>query len=184
VSAGAFHRITGEAEFPAALAPHLVGGALDYLCNAEMSFRIAEVTARAGVRWELSAPPGGGDASRTVVRGTRSTIALEQGPETGGRRRLSVTPRGEVEPALAALRAAAASWAAEVPAVRIEPADRGSIAIAHPPAAGHEAHFAIVLDEWLRAIDDGAWPAELAARTLAKYALLAEAAAAVSAPTA
>src|SRR5262245_24028550 len=45
VSAGAFRRITGEAEFPAALAPCVEGGALDYLCNAEMTFQIAEVTA-------------------------------------------------------------------------------------------------------------------------------------------
>jgi hypothetical protein len=56
------------------------------------------------------------------------------------------------------------------------------MALVLPPAlaAGHEAHFAIVLDSLVRAIDDGGWPAAPAARTLAKYTLLAEAAAAVS----
>jgi len=184
VTSGAFRRITGEATFPAALAPFMDGDALGYLCNVEMSYRIAEVTARAGARWELSAPPEGGDAYRAVARGTRATVVLEQGPETGGRRRLFVEPRGEMEPALEALAAAAAGWAPDVPGVRVEREDPGSIAIVVPPglSAGHEAQFAIVLDGLLQAIDDGAWPAAVASRTLAKYALLAEAAAAVSPP--
>jgi len=72
-----------------------------------------------------------------------------------------------------------------LPGVGIERDDPGSIAIVIPPAlsAGHEAHFPLVLDGLLQAIDDGKWPAALAARTLAKYALLAEAAAAVSPPS-
>src|SRR5882672_150799 len=60
VPAGAFRRITGEATFPAALAPFMDGDALGYLCNVEMSYRLAGVTARLGARWELSAPPDGG----------------------------------------------------------------------------------------------------------------------------
>jgi len=42
---------------------------------------------------------------------------------------------------------------------------------------GHETHFARVLDEFLRIVDEHRWPTALAARTLAKYTLLAEAAA-------
>ena len=58
--------------------------------------------------------------------------------------------------------------------------ERDAIEIVIPPGldGGHEAHFALVLDAHLRAIDDGRWPADVAARTLAKYALLADAAAA------
>jgi hypothetical protein len=46
--------------------------------------------------------------------------------------------------------------------------------------AGHEAHFAELLDELLGWIDSRHWPASLAAGTLAKYTLLAEAAAATA----
>jgi hypothetical protein len=46
-----------------------------------------------------------------------------------------------------------------------------------PPDGGHETHFARVLDEFLTIVDDRRWPAAAAERTLAKYALLAEAAA-------
>ena len=46
---------------------------------------------------------------------------------------------------------------------------------------GHEAHFALLLDELLDWIDAGHWPAAVAERTLAKYTLLAAAAAATAA---
>jgi len=46
-----------------------------------------------------------------------------------------------------------------------------------PLDGGHETHFARVLDEFLRTVDAHRWPSALAERTLAKYTLLAEAAA-------
>ena len=46
---------------------------------------------------------------------------------------------------------------------------------------GHETHFPRVLDEFLTIVDDRRWPTALAQRTLAKYTLLAEAAARTSA---
>ena len=49
---------------------------------------------------------------------------------------------------------------------------------------GHETHFARVLDEFLRIVDAHCWPSALAERTLAKYTLLAEAAAITSAEAA
>jgi len=49
-----------------------------------------------------------------------------------------------------------------------------------PLDGGHETQFARVLDEFLRIVDERRWPAELAGRTLAKYTLLAEAAAKTS----
>jgi hypothetical protein len=65
----------------------------------------------------------------------------------------------------------------------VEAGSGGAVTLVIPPAllAGHEAHFALVLDSFVRAIDAGGWPAAQAAHTLAKYRLLAEAAAAVSA---
>jgi predicted dehydrogenase len=181
VPVGAFRRITGEPGFPPALAPFEDGDALAYFCNAEMRFRVGSVVARAATRWDLAAPPGSGDTSRTVVRGTRATVELEQGPETGGRRRLSVEPRGDAEPVLRAVDDAVAAAQPELPGVRVV-RDAGRAVLAVPPAlaSGHEAHFALVLEELLAAIDEDRWPAALAARTRAKYALLAEAAAMVS----
>ena len=55
---------------------------------------------------------------------------------------------------------------------------------APPPLdGGHETHFARVLDEFLTLVDAQHWPSALAERTLAKYTLLAEAAARTRAET-
>lgn len=182
VPAEAFQRITKEPAFPAELRPFVVDGALDYLCNAELSYRVSGVSARVAASWNVAAPAGGGDRYRAVAHGSFADIVLEQGPETSNRRRVTIEPRGQADRVARAVSDAVASWQAELPGVGVEPGIGGGLALVLPPAltAGHEAHFALVLDSLVRAIDDGGWPAALASRTLAKYALLAEAAAAVS----
>ena len=173
-----FRRITGEPSFPRELASLVERDGLSYRCNAELVYRIGRVTARATTRWDLSAPPGGGDSSRHVVHGTRADIRLEQSAATGHRRRVFVEPR--VEPAAVenALRAAAEAWQAELPGVAVVPAGPSSYEVTVPSTVdgGHETHFPRVLDAFLTIVDDHRWPAALAERTLAKYTLLAEAA--------
>jgi predicted dehydrogenase len=182
VPAEAFERITKEPAFPAELRSFVTGDALEYLCNAELSYRVSGVSARALARWNLAAPAGEGDRYRAVAHGSVADIVLEQGPETANRRRVTIAPRGQADRVARAVRDAVASWQAELPGVGVEPGIGGRLTLVIPPplTAGHEAHFSLVLDTLVRAIDDGGWPAALAARTLAKYTLLAEAAAAVS----
>jgi hypothetical protein len=55
--------------------------------------------------------------------------------------------------------------------------DAFEVIVPPPLDGGHETHFTRVLDTLLKTVDDGRWPAPLASRTLAKYTLLAEAAA-------
>ena len=108
---------------------------------------------------------------------------LEQGPETDNRRLVTIEPRDQADRVTRAVHDAVASWQTELPGVGVEPGIGGAMTLVLPPAfaVGHEAHFALVLDSLVRAIDGvSGWPAALAARTLAKYTLLAEAAAAVS----
>jgi predicted dehydrogenase len=166
----AFRRITGEAAFPGELRGLVEGDVLDYFCNAELEYRIGSVTAHASSCWRLSSPSGGVDTNRTSVLGTRADVVLER----AGDRRLIVEPHGDAGRALAAVRR-------ELPGVVVTEAGDGRFELAIPPALdpGHESHFALVLDEFLATIDDRRWPAALADRTLAKYVLLAQAAARV-----
>jgi predicted dehydrogenase len=174
VPGDAFRRITGESGFPPDLAPRVEDDALDYECNAALVFEIAGVTVKAGARWEVS---GGTDTSVLIARGTRAEARLEQSARTGHRRTLTVEgcdPRAVDE----VIRAAQG----ELPGVRAEP--RGeSIEIVVPAGldGGHETHFPLVLDQFLATIDDQRWPADVAARTREKYAVLAEAATAAPA---
>ena len=93
-----------------------------------------------------------------------------------------VEPRTDAADVARTLRDTVAAWQAELPGVEVVPAGPGTYEVSVPPAldGGHETHFARVLDEFLRIVDDRRWPAALAERTLAKYALLAEAAAKTS----
>jgi predicted dehydrogenase len=169
-----FARVTGVAEFPRELASVVAGPELAYRGNARLAFRVGPVRVALDTRWELSAPPGGGDTHRSVIRGTRSVIRVDQGPATGFRRRLSVEPRGAPDLVQAAL----AAWSSAYPGISLAPA-AGGWEIRVPPAldAGHERHFPLVLAEFLALVEEGRRPARLAVDTLAKYTLLAQASA-------
>jgi len=173
----AFRRITGEAGFPRALQPLVDGDALTYRCNAELEYRIGPVTARATSSWRLSSPPGGGDIHSTLALGTRADILMERAAHTGNRRRLLVRPHGNAERVQQAMADMVGAVQRELPGVAVAPTDDGRAEVTIPPAldAGHESHFALVLDEFLKTVDDRHWPVARAERTLAKYTLLAEA---------
>jgi predicted dehydrogenase len=178
-----FARVTGVPEFPPELVPVVAGSELAYRGNAALAFRAGPVRVALDTRWDLSAPPGGGDTHRSVLRGTRSLVRVEQGPATGFHRRLSVEPRGEPARVEAALTRALAGWQGTHPGLSLAPAAAGW-EIGVPPALdpGHERHFPLVLAEFLALIDDGRRPARRAADTLAKYTLLAQAAVAAREP--
>jgi predicted dehydrogenase len=183
VPAEAFRRITGETGIPQELRSVVSGDGLSYRCNAELVYRIGRLTATASTRWELTSPPGGGDASRSVAHGTRADVRLEQGARTGYRRRVFVEARTEGAAVARALRETIEGWQVELPGVEIVAAGGDAYEVVLPPAldGGHETHFPRVLDEFLKIVDERRWPAALAERTRAKYALLAEAAARTSA---
>ena len=123
--------------------------------------------------------PGGGDASHSVAHGTRADIRLEQSARTGHSRRVFLEPRTDAAAVARALHDTVTAWQAELPGIEVVPAGPETYEVTVPPTldGGHETHFPRVLGEFLRIVDDRRWPAALAERTLAKYALLATAAA-------
>jgi predicted dehydrogenase len=171
-----FARITGLDDFPPELAADLDGGVLAYACNAELAFRMDGVGVHLHTRWDLTEPPGGGDAHSVTVDGTGARVRLEQGPHTGFRRRLVVEPRGNATRLGVALERALRAWGAEYPGLAAVACAEGfEIQIPPGPETAHEAQFPLVLDEFLRSVDGGPWPDARAAQTLAKYDLLARA---------
>src|SRR5437867_3130514 len=184
VPAEAFRRITGEAGFPRELEPFVDDGALSYRCNAELVYRIGRVVPSAWTPWNLSPSPGGGDASHNVAHGTRADVRLVQSARTEDRRRVFLGPRADAGGVARVLLDTVRAWQAEVPGVEVMPAGPETYEVTVPPQldGGHETHFARVLDEFLRIVDDHRWPTALAERTLAKYTLLAEAAARTGEP--
>jgi predicted dehydrogenase len=173
-----FSRVTGQAGFPPDLGDIVDGATLAYRSNAELTFRLGDVTAALDTRWEPTEPSGGGDRHRSLIRGTRAEICVEQHEGTGFRRRLSVVPLREGAGVQEALARAVASWQGEHPGLDVVESE-GAYEIRVPRAldVGHERHFPLMLREFLSMVDRGTPPRELAAATLAKYTLLAQASA-------
>ena len=171
-----FARVTGLAEFPPELGADVDGDALAYAGNAELSFRLRGVEVHLATRWDLTEPPGGGDAHSATVTGTVARVRVEQGSHTGFRRRLSVEPRGDGSRVAAALQRALTAWQPEYPGLAAVPSPGGfEIEIPDGRGTAHESQFPLVLDEFLQTIGRERWPDERAAQTLAKYELLARA---------
>jgi predicted dehydrogenase len=171
-----FARVTGLADFPESLRGLVDGGGLAYHANAELAFRCGAVPVRISTRWDLTEPPGAGDAHRAHLRGTRADIHVAQNAETGWRRRLVLAPHADVPGVEAALRRRLAAWSGELPGLEVVPAERG-LEVLIPPGlrTPHESQFPRVLDEFLGHLAGGEWPAQRSADTLAKYELLARA---------
>jgi len=171
-----FARVTGLTDFPPGLRADIDGDVLAYAGNAELAFRLRGVHVHLAARWDLTEPSGGGDAHSATVVGTASRVRIEQGPDTGFRRRLFVEPRRRESRVGTALERAMATWQPEYPGLGAVPSPAGfEVVIPAGPGTAHEAQFPLVLDEFLRAIDRGSGPDERAAETLAKYELLARA---------
>lgn len=169
-----FGRITKLSDFPPGIRQHVTDASLSYLCNALIGFVLRGITVEMEERWDLVEPPGGGDAFRTVLRGTHARLALEHDASTGFESVLSVHPE------VTAFRDRLQQWLAihegEFPGLRIQPRG-GAYRIIVPPGLNttHEQHFAKVLDTFLEYVANGEWPRQVVGDLLAKYTLLARA---------
>ena len=171
-----FRASTGLDGFPDALEPHVDAGVLQLACNGEIRYRLRGMSVRQRAEWGQREPDGGGDAHRTTVRGERATVIARRGPETGFRSEVHVAPRDPGPGFEARLSQAFAAWRAEMPGLSHRASALGrEIVIPAALHTPHEAHFAMVLDDFLDLLDAGAWPAALAARIRARYTLLARA---------
>jgi hypothetical protein len=163
-----FAEVTGLDDFPPALAPRVKDDALALLCNADLAFTAGGVPAEIESLWALREPPGGGDSHHATLHGSRATVSLAAGPETGGETRIRLRPAAGKTVDPAALARALGDLADAVPSD-----DDYRVDIAASARAGHEEHFAMAFDRFLSALDTDE-PGE-AARCLAKYRLLTEA---------
>jgi predicted dehydrogenase len=73
-----FTRVTGNADFPAALTGHVHDGVLDYYCNNSVSYTLRGVHVELEILWNWEAAEGG-DVYEASFRGTKSRVEIRQG---------------------------------------------------------------------------------------------------------
>src|SRR5258708_873987 len=119
ISRDIFSRITGLEDFPAAFRDHVVDGALHYLCNAALSYRLRGIPVEIETLWGLEEPAGSGDLHRAIMRGSKAELIVDQGPETGFLTTLIVNPVEAGQAFSAALTDTVAAMQTEFPGLGI-----------------------------------------------------------------
>ncbi len=173
VPLSSFTESTGAAAFPDSIADQIVAGELQLACNGQIDYRLKGVRVRQRSEWALHQPAGGGDLHSATVRGSGCGIVIRQGPETGYVTEVHVTGGDGLE---ARLSEALPAWRESFPGLDFKASELGFEMLI--PAAlntGHEAHFAMVLDEFLDLVETSAWPEHLARRIRNRYTLTASA---------
>ncbi len=172
IPAAEFRQVTA-ADFPAAWAPKVKNGSLEYFCNSLASYRLRGHHVALNVIWDWEASHG--DTHFAFYRGSRSRIEVRQGPAERYRPELFVVPASATEkPAvLAAVQKRIASLRERFPGTSV--VDQGGELRVLVPAAlrvGHEEHFAQVAQRFLQYLRDRkALPAWERPNMLAKYTL-------------
>jgi len=139
-----FERVTGEKQFPAALAGAVHDGVLDYECNNSIEYAVRGVHVALDVRWNWESATG--DVYEASFQGSKARVELRQGEAQHFVPELYVIPRPETARDVdAALDKWAQVMQAQYPGLALE-RHRGETRIVIPAAArvGHESHFAQV----------------------------------------
>jgi len=172
-----FRSVTRE-DFPSFLSAHVKNDALEYFCNALVSYTLRGAHVTLDAIWDWEPPPGTGDTHFAYYRGSRAKVEIRQGAAEQHRPELYVVPNAAADkPAvLAAVQSKIASIQARYPGTAV--ADQGAdirITIPDGLRVGHEEHFAQVTQRFLRyARDRSTLPAWERPNMLAKYYVTTE----------
>jgi predicted dehydrogenase len=172
-----FSQITGLPDFEPRVRERVEGGALSYLCNAAISYRLRSLPVQIESVWALEIPRGGGDLHWCLARGEKADLIVDQSAATRFVPELFVHPSVSNERYAITLGQAVAALQPAFPGIAVDPADGGAFHIRIPKTlrTTHEQHFAAVLDQFLALVDGAEPPRHLAPDLVAKYELLARA---------
>jgi hypothetical protein len=173
-----FAQITGLPAFQPELRSRIEGGALSYLCNAAISYRLRGMPVHIESVWALEIPRGGGDLHWCLARGEHADLIVDQSAATRFMPELFVHPTESNDRYAITLAQAIAALQPAFPGIAVDPADAGAFHIRIPRTlrTTHEQHFAAVLDQFLALVDGADPPRNLAPDLITKYELLARAA--------
>ena len=141
-----FQKVTGEAEFPASLAPYVKDGKLEYLCNNHVSYALRGVHVKLDILWNWETTEGG-DVYEATFRGANARIEIRQG------RAEKFVPELYVvgSTGTGALRRKIASLQGKYPGLAIiEDGNEARVVIPDRYRVGHEAHFAQVTNQFFQ----------------------------------
>ncbi|MEW5976734.1 MAG: putative oxidoreductase C-terminal domain-containing protein [Acidobacteriota bacterium] len=168
-----FEKVTGSPTFPDFLHDKLdQNGLLPYYCNGVMTYCVRGIHAKVSVIWNFEAPPGGGDTHYSIIKGTKASVVIEQGPDQGFRPALFVEPGRDVSLEALGERLTAALQELNLvyPGLQAEKSSgRWQVLIPDTYHVGHEAHFGQVAEKFLQYLSQSSLPSWEVPNMIAKY---------------
>jgi predicted dehydrogenase len=173
LSKAQFREVTGNAEFPAELAPWVKGGQMEYFSNNSVGYSVRGVHVRLGILWNWEAPQGSGDVYEATFRGTRARAEIRQGKEENLRPELYIRPNAAAlrDEVFAALRRRIEALQQKWPGVSMTVrGDQAQVVIPEKYRVSHEEHFAQVTGAFLGYLENPkSLPVWEKSNMLAKY---------------
>lgn len=167
-----FSKVTGAADFPASVRPHVHNDVLDYYCDNYIQYKLKGVHVKLDVLWKWEAAPGTGDVYEAAFQGTRSRVELRQNAAGKFVPDVFVVPSpGHEAEIFAALDSALQKLQNQWPGIRAaRSATEAHIEIPSKFRVGHEEHFAQVARHFFQYVNDPkSMPAWERGYMLAKY---------------
>jgi predicted dehydrogenase len=166
-----YKTVTRLGDFPPFLKKKLdERGLLPCYANGEIIFTVKGIHARVAVTWNYQAPEGTKDTHYSIMRGTKANIFVQQGAEQNYRPELYVQATGASPEQLSnALKKAVAGLQSKYPGVELKQEESlWHVLIPDKYRIGHEAHFAEVMDRYLKYLI-GKLPAWEVTNMITKY---------------
>ncbi|MCP4263401.1 MAG: oxidoreductase [Planctomycetes bacterium] len=168
-----YEKVTRAPDFPRFLKGKLNDeGILPYYSNGEMVFEMKDIYMKLAVSWNFQAQEGAGDTHHSLFRGTKANVIIRQGKEENYRPELYVEPApgASVIRLSAALEKAVAELQSKYPGLELKRLRTSwQIAIPDEHRIGHEAHFRIVTEKYLKYLEQGKLPDWEVSNMLTKY---------------
>ncbi|MHC4624677.1 MAG: putative oxidoreductase C-terminal domain-containing protein [Planctomycetota bacterium] len=168
-----YTKVTRLDDFPGFLKAKLDDrGILPCYANGEIIFTVKGIHARVAVTWNFQAPEGAKDTHFSMTRGSKAVVSIQQGKEQNYRPELYVEPAGgrSTNELGQALQKAIGGLQDKYPGVELKAEDNiWHVLIPDKYRIGHEAHFAEVMERYLKYVAEGKLPAWEVTNMITKY---------------
>ena len=166
-----FRAITKLTDFPDYLKKDVVNDTiLRVYCNGEINYKLKNVHARVSVRWNYKAPDGAGDTHYSTLRGTKSSLVIQQGAAQQYKPTLYIQPVVEDAAFGKILAEQLKNVQTTYPGVELKKVEKGwEVIVPDHYKEGHEAHFGRVMKKYLEYLRNRNMPEWEVPNMLAKY---------------
>ena len=155
-----FELSTGVKEYPEYLMKNVQNNILKVFANGSITCKIKGVTAKVSVRWDYESKQKGGDTQYSIMRGTNANLIIKQGAEENYIPTLYVEALEGKNLDFELGKAIDEDLQKEYPGLELIKIKKGFWKINIPAKykIGHEEHFGLVAEDFLKFLVDGKLP--------------------------